>query len=75
MVCIMEVSPLSLDIYVSLGVSCRYGILMRSSIIYSFAYLILIFNYYYMIDLVVSIGITFGSLSQFSWFWQTWLGQ
>ena len=71
----MEVSPLLLDIYISLIVSCRYGILMISSIIYSFAYLILVFNSCYMIDLVVSIGITLGSLSKFSWFWQTWLGQ
>ena len=35
------------------------------------AHLILVCNLYYMIDLVVSIGITLGALNKSIWFWQT----
>ena len=35
------------------------------------AHLILVCNFYYMIDLVISISITLGASSKFIWFWQT----
>ena len=35
------------------------------------AHLILVCNLYYMIDLVISIGITLGALNESIWFWQT----
>lgn len=54
---------------VSLGVSCRYGILMRSFYHLLFAHLILVCNFCHMIIFLVSIGITLGASSNSSWFW------
>ena len=58
-----SISP-QLVFYVSIGVSCRYGILMRSL---SFT----VYKFCCMIDLVVSIDVTLGASSKSSWFWQT----